>query len=1503
MSASPQTMAMAPPTSRTIASGLAQGARGPTRDESRRRDPAVEASTERERGTGAVHSFGEIGVHTGLPVRIQAHLVVGRPGDRYEEEADRAADLVTGASEGRSPDLAAEPLAPLRRRPREGHERNRCEAESEPGLEQRIGAASAEGHPLPADQRAFYETRFGHDFGAVRVHAGPRSAAAAAAAGAQAFTHGQDVYFGAGFYRPGTDRGSWLMAHELAHTIQQSGPRGSAAPTILRKAAGPAADSDPSSVADDPAKVAGVPESGLKGDAAEAPLPADQGATTGQPELKLGKAGELGKGPGKPESEAGVKDLAKKVGVKDQTVAAAKDAAAAEGKEDDKAKAAEASAITDLSTGGLALIDTELAEHQRWGGAAAKVGAAESGERAKFIAAAAAKGSSFTEGLVKGAGMGAAIKVGEKLIEKGATKIATQAAARLGTQVAKFTPLPAVGAVIGGVISAYELAKRDWKATGETIGRFGKGASLYEELANSIEAISTVIDVATQVLNVIAGVIGAISIAMWVITVLTVGIASPLAATLSTIAVGIGLATLALDAINALVLKQLVVIFRSLHAFTSEADPRDVVTQGNAIGQAAGAATGFVGGLAGGIAGGTAVEKGSARLASTKKTPPVPEHPTPGAASGEGPTVKAEPPETGLAPKDTEGVPSTKAEPADTAGAVKDAEPAPSVKAEPAETGVAPKEAQGGQPEATTPAKTEAVPPPEAQTSGATKAGDAGTGGAPKKAGGGPKKGGGGKGGGGPKKLTKKQLEAMAKKSDLSNADIQALADHLGVTPEDVRARFARAARDTTVDERTKMSPGGALDPEFAKIPERPFAQTAKEIKRTKELTGQGTMSKSVEKSLRETSKENAIREYREAAADEGKQTYLTQESRENIAEHGLEFLEPAEGGTAPEYHQTRGFGFVEEGDVHKSGMAKEFEESHIVPIKQDPAHATKGASIFEGKKKHFGETHGTVPAAELEALTRRAEPSPGLQTEFSKTQGVIVENRKILQGLEKRIEKTESKARTAERRAERAEKGGRTEQAKAAREEAQQLREEGRNLEIQAKKMRDGLPELEAIVASASKEQRKDLGRAAQRRAPANTATGSTPATAQGAQPQPASPATATPTPPVQQPVTTPSPSVPGQTSGTGLETVSSLSPAAHVGAHSGGGQPTSGEDLNRDMPELGHMDRGPISSGEKGLYYAGWSAMLGTPGTAVADATFSGYEKARREPIVEHVNPNYPPPPCTPQEIVDVQNQILETLDARAQAEAASAAMAKEEAHHKDNEKPLADMQEKTGEAITATDAHKDAVARRTEANKGKEKKEGEVDGALSDYSTQAAKLATITVPMRGFERFTSLASSLPDSPDVLVGAKRGILKMNADSKKFLNQLDSIEQTINAQKAGKGARDQQIKDDANTLEKTDSGAKESHENLDKAQHTTEELDGKNQTQLKEATKLRTDADRNVSTLNNQEQQKRAEAEGMAAALQQWAQTHRQARVDALEATKSRLEQQGYKVIEAKES
>lgn len=88
-----------------------------------------------------------------------------------------------------------------------------------PAVHDVLGGA---GEPLDAGTREFFEPRFGFDFGKVRIHADRRAARSADAIGARAYTAGSHIVFSSGEYRPGAESGRRLLAHELAHTIQQS---------------------------------------------------------------------------------------------------------------------------------------------------------------------------------------------------------------------------------------------------------------------------------------------------------------------------------------------------------------------------------------------------------------------------------------------------------------------------------------------------------------------------------------------------------------------------------------------------------------------------------------------------------------------------------------------------------------------------------------------------------------------------------------------------------------------------------------------------------------------------------------------------------------------------------------------------------------------------------------------------------------------------------------------------------------------------------------------------------------------------------------------------------------------------------------------------------------------------------------------------------------------------------------------------------------------------------
>lgn len=128
---------------------------------------------------------------TELPASYRALALA----DPEEQEADRIADTVM-----RSADSPASTLPPVR-----------------------LGRTrSGGGHPLDPADRAYFEPRFRADFAGVRLHSDATAAANARELSANAFTIGSDISFASGRYAPGTRAGRRLLAHELAHVVQQA---------------------------------------------------------------------------------------------------------------------------------------------------------------------------------------------------------------------------------------------------------------------------------------------------------------------------------------------------------------------------------------------------------------------------------------------------------------------------------------------------------------------------------------------------------------------------------------------------------------------------------------------------------------------------------------------------------------------------------------------------------------------------------------------------------------------------------------------------------------------------------------------------------------------------------------------------------------------------------------------------------------------------------------------------------------------------------------------------------------------------------------------------------------------------------------------------------------------------------------------------------------------------------------------------------------------------------
>ncbi len=185
---------------------------------------------------GACHS---------CPPRVQTKLTVGKFGDKYEQEADRAADAIM-----RTPGLVAEREVELREKKEqnmqvepaggpitdsvqmqlENHGRKLGEMthsptdirHTTPEIETRIGhKLRIGGQALDSTNRALMEKRFGEDFSRVLVHTSSSSSEIARELNARAFTVGEDIFFNSTHYSSETNAGLRLLAHELAHVVQQ----------------------------------------------------------------------------------------------------------------------------------------------------------------------------------------------------------------------------------------------------------------------------------------------------------------------------------------------------------------------------------------------------------------------------------------------------------------------------------------------------------------------------------------------------------------------------------------------------------------------------------------------------------------------------------------------------------------------------------------------------------------------------------------------------------------------------------------------------------------------------------------------------------------------------------------------------------------------------------------------------------------------------------------------------------------------------------------------------------------------------------------------------------------------------------------------------------------------------------------------------------------------------------------------------------------------------------
>jgi Domain of unknown function (DUF4157) len=149
---------------------------------------------------------------------MQPSPTVSTPGDPFELEADRVADQVMRMPASSAKERSR--ISQLADTPSLHRACAACAADNEMSSVVARGISDG-GRSLDSGTRNFMESRFGRDFGHVRVHTVSNAAESARSLDALAYTVGNDILFGAGQYSPHTKYGRRVIAHELAHIVQQ----------------------------------------------------------------------------------------------------------------------------------------------------------------------------------------------------------------------------------------------------------------------------------------------------------------------------------------------------------------------------------------------------------------------------------------------------------------------------------------------------------------------------------------------------------------------------------------------------------------------------------------------------------------------------------------------------------------------------------------------------------------------------------------------------------------------------------------------------------------------------------------------------------------------------------------------------------------------------------------------------------------------------------------------------------------------------------------------------------------------------------------------------------------------------------------------------------------------------------------------------------------------------------------------------------------------------------
>lgn len=189
--------------------------------------PGVRNRTASFSNQGKLQRFArnDAGRNTRVIFPVQAKLKLGRPNDRYEQEADRVADEVMRMPQPEGITVSMYEEEKIQTKAIAGKITPLVQGDAgtvSNEISSDIQSLQGGGRPLSNSERGFFEPRFGVDFSNVRLHDDRKSSNIAQSINARAFTVGNDVAFGAGEYSRDTSKGKRILAHELVHVVQNN---------------------------------------------------------------------------------------------------------------------------------------------------------------------------------------------------------------------------------------------------------------------------------------------------------------------------------------------------------------------------------------------------------------------------------------------------------------------------------------------------------------------------------------------------------------------------------------------------------------------------------------------------------------------------------------------------------------------------------------------------------------------------------------------------------------------------------------------------------------------------------------------------------------------------------------------------------------------------------------------------------------------------------------------------------------------------------------------------------------------------------------------------------------------------------------------------------------------------------------------------------------------------------------------------------------------------------